>query len=188
MEHVVNGFFQQIQPGETYIILAILAVFEGPLTTLTGAAFASTGALNPALVFLSVAGGNLTGDSFWHLLGRFGKTSWITSYGSRFGIQSDQLKQLEKRAVRYTFKTLFVTKATSTLIIPALIASGLVRTPWRRWFLPVLAGEFLWTGSLVLIGYLAAKAIPQVMQGIQVLPFLVISSIVVIWLVRRFWK
>lgn len=195
METFVNNFLQQVQTGQftelsgqIYLILAVLAVFEGPLTTLTGAAFASTGVLNPALVFLSVAGGNLTGDSFWHLLGRFGKTSWITGLGSRFGIQSDQLERLEMRAVRHTFKALFITKATSTLIIPALITSGLTRTPWRRWFPPVLAGEILWSGSLVLVGYLAAKAIPQIMQGIQVLPILAVVCILVVWIVRRIWK
>lgn len=195
METFVNSFLQQIQTGQftelsgqVYLIIVILAIFEGPLTTLTGAAFATTGALNPTLVFLSIVGGNLTGDSFWHLLGRFGKISWITGFGSRFGIHSDHLEKLKKRAVRLTFKTLFVTKATSTFIIPALITSGLTRTPWRRWFPPILAGEILWSGSLVLVGYLAAKAIPQVIQGIQVLPILAILSIVVVWAVRRFWK
>jgi len=181
METFVNSFLQQIQtgqfgelPGQIYLILAILAIFEGPLTTLTGAAIASTGALNPALVFLSVASGNLTGDSFWHLLGRFGKTSWFATYGDRLGMNTDQFDRLEKKIVSHTSKALLITKATSTLIIPTLITSGLTRTPWRRWFLPVLAGEILWSGSLVLVGYLVAKAIPQIMQGIQVLPILAI--------------
>lgn len=195
METFVSSFLQQIQtgqftelPGQIYLILAILAIVEGPLTTLTGAAFASTGALNPTLVFLSVAGGNLTGDSFWYLLGRFGKTSWFATYGDRIGIHSKQFDKLEKKIVKHSSKALLITKATSTFIIPTLITSGLTRTPWRRWFPPVLAGEILWSGSLVLAGYLTAKTIPQIVHRIQVLPILVISSIVIVWAVRRFWK
>lgn len=195
MENLVGGFLQQMQTGQLnalpmsiYFLLSVLAIFEGPLTTLTGAVVASTGALNPALVFLSVAGGNLTGDSFWHLLGRFGKTNWIMSCGSWLGIRSEQLEQLENKAVRNTFKALFITKATSTLIIPALITSGLTRTPWRRWFPSILAGEILWSGSLVLIGFLAAKTVPQVIKGIQFLPILAILCIVVVWAGGRFRK
>lgn len=194
MEIFINGFLQQIQSGQftelplqVYFLLAILAVFEGPLTTLTGAAIASTGALNPILVFLSVAGGNLTGDSFWHLLGRFGKASWITAYGRRVGMNSNQLEWLERNVIKHTSKVLLITKATSTLIIPALITSGLTRTPWRRWFPPVLAGEIVWSGSLVLIGYLAAMAIPQVVQGIQILPTIAFLAIVGI-LAFRFYR
>lgn len=186
MENFVSSFLQQIQtgqfhelPAQIYLMLAVLAIFEGPLTTLTGAAIASTGALDPGLVFLSVAGGNLTGDSFWHLLGRFGKCNWITRFGSLIGINLDQFERLEKKAIKHTPKTLFVTKTTSTMIIPALITSGLTRTPWRRWFPPVLAGEVLWSGSLVLVGYLAAKSIPQVLLGIQLLPIIAISGIIV---------
>ncbi len=92
---------------------------------------------------------------------------------------SDKLDRLEKNAIKYTSKTLFVTKSTSTLIIPALITSGLTRTPWRRWFPPVLAGEVLWSGSLVSVGYLAAKTIPQVLLGIQLLPIIAISGMMV---------
>lgn len=193
MENFVIRFLGQLQTGQfhdlpahIYWMLAILAVFEGPLTTLTGAAIASTGALNPALVFLSVASGNLTGDSFWHLLGRFGKVGWLIRFGCFIGVYPDQLERLQTNAKKHTPKALFITKTTSTLIIPTLITSGLTRTPWRRWFPPVLAGEILWSGSLVLTGYLAAKAVPQVLLGIQLLPIIAILGIMVFLAYRIF--
>lgn len=194
MENFIANFLEQLQtgqfhnlPAQIYLMLAILAIFEGPITTLTGAAIASTGALNPALVFISVAGGNLTGDSVWHLLGRLGKINWINRFGSLVGVTPEQLEQLEENAKKHTPKALFVTKTTSTLIIPTLITSGLTRTPWRRWFPPVLAGEIVWSGSLVLAGYLTAKTIPRVLLGIQILPIIAVLGMTV-FIVYRVYR
>ena len=47
-----------------------------------------------------------------------------------------------------------------------LIAAGLVRAPWRKWFLPVFAGEMLWTGGLVLGGYYATAYLSQIERGV----------------------
>jgi hypothetical protein len=52
-------------------------------------------------------------------------------------------------------------------MIPALIAAGLVKAPWKRWFPAIFSGEMLWTGSLILIGYYATEAIKRVEMGVE---------------------
>ena len=51
--------------------------------------------------------------------------------------------------------------------IPALIAAGLLRIRWRRWFPALVAAEVLWTGSLVLIGYYATEAMKRVERNLE---------------------
>ncbi|NMB89240.1 MAG: hypothetical protein GYA17_12845, partial [Chloroflexi bacterium] len=96
----LNSFWTQLQSGQfpelglwTYALIALLAIFEGPVVTLVSAAAASTGALDPLLVFVSAASGNLTGDSCWHCLGRFGKPEWIL----RLGVRAHQLEHFKDK-------------------------------------------------------------------------------------------
>ena len=136
-----------------YIIFAVLVAVEGPFATLAGALAASTGYLNPIMVFISAGLGNLTADIFWYLLGYFGKIERLYPYLSRLGIKEDYLAGLQKDIYTHVHKVLFVAKLTLGFVVPTLIAAGLARVPIKRWFGILLAAECMWTGGLVLIGY-----------------------------------
>jgi membrane protein DedA with SNARE-associated domain len=139
--------------GWAYILLAILVAVEGPVITLAGAVAASTGYLNPIMVFVSAGIGNLFADILWYSLGYLGKTDWLSRYGSKLGINESSLAKLQMDVHTHIRKILFVAKLTLGLVIPTLIAAGLARVPMKRWFGVLFAGECLWTGSLVVIGY-----------------------------------
>lgn len=151
----------------TYILLAALVAIEGPVATLLGAAAASAGLMRPIFVFAAAAIGNLTADTLWYSLGYLGKTDWLLRFGRRLGIRPDLLEHLKHNMIAHATKVLFLAKLTLSFVIPALIAAGLLRVPWRRWFPTLIAAETLWTGSLVLIGYYTTEAIKRVEQGIE---------------------
>jgi membrane protein DedA with SNARE-associated domain len=144
---------QQLWGGWAYLLLALLVAIEGPITTLAAAVAASTGLLNPVLVFIFASLGNLTADTLWYGLGYMGKTEWILHYGSWLGIKESFLTRLQKDIHAHIHKVLFVAKLTLGFVIPTLIAAGLARVPFKRWFGVLFAGECLWTGGLVLVGY-----------------------------------
>jgi len=137
----------------TYILLALLVAVEGPLTTLAGAVAASTGLLNPVMVFISASIGNLTADTLWYSVGYLGKTEWFVRYGRWFGIEEKLVHRLQKDIQNHIHKVLFVAKLTLGLVVPALIAAGLARVPIKRWFGVLFTAECIWTGGLVLVGY-----------------------------------
>lgn len=139
--------------GWAYILLALLVAVEGPLATLAAAVTASTGFLNPILVFISASLGNLIADTLWYTLGYFGKIEWMLHYVGKFSIKENSLIRLQKDIHTHINKVLFIAKLTLGLVIPTLIAAGLARVPIKRWFATLAAAEFLWTGGLVLIGY-----------------------------------
>jgi membrane protein DedA with SNARE-associated domain len=171
----------------SYFILAILVAIEGPVATLLGAAAASTGLMRPGLVFIAAAAGNLTADSLWYTLGYVGRIEWLLRVGQKLGVRREYLERLQAGMHRHATRILFIAKLTVSLVIPSLIAAGLVRAPWKRWFPAIFAGEMIWTGSLVLIGFYTTEAIKRIEQGVGYV--ILVSSLVFIffflWLAHR---
>ncbi len=174
----------------SYVILAFLVAVEGPIATLLGAAAASLGLLHPGIVFLAASVGNLTSDTLWYYLGYIGKIEWIKRFGRRLGVSDQKLEVLESTLHDHAPIILFISKLTVSPMIPALIATGLIRYPWRRWFPFVFAGEMIWTGSLVIIGFYGLIAIKKVQLGIEhaILFGSIIFIISVFLLGRRFLR
>jgi membrane protein DedA with SNARE-associated domain len=167
----------------SYLVLALLVAIEGPIATLLGAAAASLGYLNPAVVFFAAAAGNLTSDTLWYI----GKIEWVNRFGQRLGVSVQKLVDLEDMLHKHAPKVLFFSKLTVSPMIPALITTGLIKYPWRRWFPAVFAGEMIWTGSLVLIGYFGVQAIKKVELGLEhaILAVSVVFIIFIVWFGRR---
>lgn len=137
----------------SYLLLMILVAVEGPIATLLGAVAASTGFLNPVLVFVSASLGNLTADILWYSLGYMGKSNWWMKLSGRFGVKENVMTRLQEDIHDHIHKVLFIAKLTMGLVIPTLVAAGLARVPFKRWFGVLFGAECIWTGGLVLAGY-----------------------------------
>jgi membrane protein DedA with SNARE-associated domain len=189
-----EGFWHSLQSGQVpnlgiwnYVLLAVFVFIEGPIATLLGAAAASAGVMKIDLVFVAASTGNLSADSAWYLLGYTGRVEWLLRHGRWLGIRRHHLERLRRLMNRHAPKILLAAKLTSALIIPSLIAAGMARVPWRRWFPPVLAGEVIWTGSLVLIGYYATQLVGKVARDVRYLAGIgiVVFLAVLVWFIRR---
>lgn len=183
-------FSDSIQPlgSLAYILFALLVAIEGPLTTLGGALAASAGYLNPILVFISASLGNLTADTLWYSLGYMGKTEWLVKYGGWLGIKESFITRMQTDIHEHIHKILFIAKLTLGLVIPTLIAAGLARVPFKRWFGVLFTAECIWTGSLVIIGYYFGYMIQRIETNLRWLSLAgaVISIVfVVIYLSRH---
>jgi membrane-associated protein len=159
----VQHFWADLQNGQvlelgywTYIVLALCNMVQGPLVTLLGAAAASAGLLRPSLVFIASIAGHLAADIVWYSLGHAGKIEWFSRLLPRY---RKHMGKLERAMHRNARKILLMAKFSTGLAVPALIAAGLTRIRWRRWFPIVLVGEVLWTGILMFAGYYATEAI-----------------------------
>lgn len=171
----------------SYALLLVMVALEGPLATMFGAVAAATGWLNPLLVFLAATAGNLIADVFWYLLGFFGKTEWLVRYGSRLRLSQEHVARLEKDMHTNAPRLLLLTKLTSSMAIPTLVAAGLARVEWRRWFTVVFLAECARTGVFVLLGYNFGAAIYKLEAGLQLfwLVGAVLLGLLVSW---YFWR
>ena len=186
---IIESFWTALKSGQlpqlgfwNYIFLALLVAIEGPIATLLGAAAASAGMMKPLPVFVAASFGNLIADSLWYLMGRAGKIGWLVRWGGWSGIRPHHLERLQQAMHDHAIKVLLFAKLTVSLVIPSLIAAGLARVPWRKWFPPIFIGEMLWTGTLVVAGYFTTEAIKKVEQGIEYI-ILAASTILVLFLI-----
>jgi len=200
MPHLTTLFqslLQALRSGElpelgiwSYIVLFLLVAIQGPVGTLEGAVAASTGLMKPGWVFVAAMAGSLVDDTLLYSLGYFGKMDWVLRFGKSRGIQVDTLERLQKAMHDKATRILFIAILTMGMIIPALIAAGLVKAPWKRWFPPILLGELIWTGLMLLIGFYATEAVFRVERGIDyaALGGAVIFVVFLIVAGRRFLK
>ena len=165
-----------------YLLLVLLVAVEGPVATLLGAAAASAGFMRPLPVFLAAAVGNLTADTLWYTIGYLGRIYWLFHFGRRLGISQDMLQKLEAGMLKNTAKFLFLAKLSVSLVIPSLIAAGLVKAPWRRWFPAVFAAEIFWTGSLLVTGFYTTEAVKQLERMIEYFALIGIILFIILFL------
>jgi membrane protein DedA with SNARE-associated domain len=191
---LLNFFNSALRNGQfpewgawSYFLLGVLVAVEGPIATLLGAAAASTGVMRPELVFLSASAGNLAADSLWYGFGYLGKIEWLLKFGQRVGVSRENLGRLQSAMHKHAARILFFAKLSMSLMIPSLIAAGLIKVPWRRWFPALFGGEVIWTGALVLIGYYTTTAIQRVEQGMEYLIIVASAAFIIfmLWAGRR---
>lgn len=183
---LLNGQVLNLGWG-SYLLLALLIVVEGPVATLLGAAAASVGFMRLHLVFAAAVVGNVTADVLWYLLGYAGKVEWLLRYGRRLGLRRTDLERVQRDMQHHSPKVLLIAKLTNVLVVPTLVATGLARVGWRRWFPVTVIGTLITSGALTIIGYYTTEAAKQMRHGLQYLAFAspVIFVLVTLWLISR---
>lgn len=191
MPEFLQGFWNALVGAQgwnwgvwAYGVLALLVLIEGPIATLLGAAASSAGYMNPVAVFAAASVGNLTADLLWYGLGYLGKTEWILRYGRWLNLRQTHIDRFRHDIHKHVRKVLLLAKLTASMAVPALIATGLAKVPWRRWFGVVFAAEMLWTGTLVVAGYHFTRYLTQLEAGLQIVA--VASLLVLMALVGRY--
>jgi len=133
----------------SYLILALLVAVEGQLQLCSGPPLPRR-CNAPVLVFFAASAGNLTADTLWYSIGHAGKLEWFLRFGRRLGISHGAIRTPAEPHAQTCNQDFVFAKLSMSLMIPSLIAAGLVKAPWRRWFPAVFGGEVIWTGSLVI--------------------------------------
>lgn len=192
----LQQFWINLQHGQlpqlghwTYIVLAVLIVWQGPVATILGGAAASAGLLKPQFVFLAGITGNLTADILWYTVGRRSHFERVFTF-LRLKKYTAYLNVVKEGMNRHAQKLLLLSKLSFGLAVPTLVAAGMSGLSWRKWFPIVFLGETIWTGTLVVIGYFATEAIKQVEYGIQLFLILMSAALIIllIWYISRVAK
>ncbi len=174
-----------------YVAITLLVMVEGPISILLAAGASSAGFLNPLPVFIAATVGNLTADALWYGLGYMGKIDWLIRRRGWFGVDAEKIDLFRKIIQRQAVKLLIFAKLTNGLIVPVLIATGLARVPWRRWFPIIFVTNLLTSLVMVGLGYYMASSLMKVQEGIRyaafafTLLFILIASIYVRNLLSR---
>lgn len=168
----------------SYLLLALLVATEGPLSTLIGASAAAAGYLDWRLVLAATIAGNIVGDCVWYTAGYLGKMQWLYEHGRWFGMRPHHVARLEREMRAHARKLIIFAKIAYGLIVPTLVAAGMARVPWRRWFPMVFLVETLWSILLVWIGFHTTAFIQDFEQTIHAIGVGVIVAAAIFLLMR----
>ena len=167
MHSILNPLLNPFLGFWAYLLLALSVMVEGPVATLAGSVAAAGGYMKPPLVFLFAASGNLLSDILWYTLGYLGKREWLHRYGKYFGLREEMVNQLLADIETHAAKLLFIAKLTMGFTIPTLVSAGLAKVPVRRWLHYLVAGEIIWTGSLVFLGLTFGRYVGRLERGVE---------------------
>lgn len=171
-----------------YLLIFLGSAIEGPGVTLTAAALAGAGFLDPLLVLLCAGAGNLTGDLCWYLLGYFGRFETLVHRFPQFARLAPQIDQMKAEMSQRAPRLLLTAKlALGVASIPTLVAAGIARVAWQRVVPVQVLGEVIWSGALVLFGIFGGQYVAHLQKDLQIAVLVshVIFILLLSWLIRR---
>lgn len=170
-----------------YLAIFPVAVFEGPIITITAGFLSSIGQLNFWLAFLVVVMGDLVGDTVYYSIGRFGREKFMLKYGKYFGLNETRVVLVERHFQTHPWKTFLFGKAahgTGSLILAAAGLSGLPYLKFLGYNIPTtLIKSFV----LMLIGYYFGYAHYHIDKYFRYSSFILLGGIILaaIYFLRR---
>lgn len=138
-------------------ILFPIMIVEGPIITIIAAFLASLGVLNIFLVYALAYIGNVIGDVAYYSIGRYGRETFIKRYGKYLGLHEENILHIENHYKKHYLRTILIAKATEAPIIPTLIAAGIAKTDFRKFFPLIAVIEIFKVLIFVVIGFYFGK-------------------------------
>jgi hypothetical protein len=117
-----------------------------------------------------------------------GKMRWLYDHGRWLGLRPHHVARLEREMRVHATKLIIFAKIAYGLIVPTLVAAGMARVPWRKWFPVVFVVETLWSILLVWVGYHTAAFIQAFEQTLHAIGVAVVVAVAVLVLLRMLRK
>lgn len=138
-----------------YVALVPAIILFGPLAALLGGVFARFDFFEFPIVYGVLIAGALVGDLMWYYAGYHWGESFADKFGRHVGITRAHVEKAKSLFHKHHSPIIFFTKITNAfgLMIPVLFTAGLAKIALWRYVLLNVAGEAIWTGVLLCIGY-----------------------------------
>jgi len=149
-----------------YMLVGFFMMIQGRATAIFGGIAAAAGYFPLIPILLVALTARTVVDLFWYNLGSSGQ---IDRFGSRFGSYETITAQVNEQMIDKPRRVILIAKLTNGLSLPAIIAAGNAKIPYRRWLPASFAGELLWTVPLLLVGYFASGALTEIEGGMSYL-------------------
>lgn len=165
-----------------YFILAPAAMFLGPLISLLAGVLLRLEVISIVPTVLALAAGELTADIVWYVLGRQYGELFVHRFGRYVGITTNAVTSAKDFFKKHNDVIIFTSKITAGggFGIPIMFTAGLSRIPFHRYMMLNIAGQFLWTASLLSIGYFLGHiylAVSNVLEKISLFALVVLILI-----------
>jgi len=163
-------------PGETILLLASFLAYSQRELQLSG------------IILVATLAATL-GDNLGYALGHYGGRPLLRRYQSLFHIQDSVLLRGEDLFARYGAATVFVARFVFGMRIITGPLAGVLRMPWKKFFLFNFLGATLWVSVISTAGYFFGRhwnRLERVIKRFDI-AFVIVAVLVVLvlWLRNR---
>jgi len=169
-----------------YLILFPISFIEGPAATIIAGFASSIGIMNLAIALVIVIVADLASDCLYYAIGRFGREKFVGKWGRFIGIDAKKAMNLEDNFSHHIGKSLWIGKATLVIGVAFLVAAGLVRYPFKKFFTINLIATFIKSLLFILIGFyfgytfdLVKRDLNYLMAGSTIIALALISLLII---------
>lgn len=174
--------------SQSYLLIFILMIFEGPIVTVAASFAASLGLLDIYIIFLLSLLGNQVPDIFFYFIGRHSRGPRIERWLSKLGINKSKIKKLENGYKKHAGKTLTFIKLIPPLPVPGLILAGFTRVPIKKFLFISLLFNLVSTIVATLAGYYIGIAAGSIFKYFKIGEYALILIIPLVILLYLLFK
>jgi len=164
-----------------YRLILPISIVEGPILTIICGFLMRLGYFHFWPLYLIVIFGDLIGDMFWYIVGRYGVSKAMPRYGRFVGLDKATAAKIAEKFRRNQNKTLLISKMTSGFGFAAvtLTTAGTVKVPLKNFVVMNVIGGAYWSGILIVVGYLVGHLYDRIDAGFRTATLVVVSLIII---------
>jgi membrane protein DedA with SNARE-associated domain len=147
---------------------------EGPIIAVIAGFLCTNKFLNPFIVFPIIVIGDIIGDSFCYMLGRFGVPGFLKSIIKRFGLTPVNMQVIRSYFDTNPTKTISLSKITLGIGFAGIYLAGNAKIPYRKFIRVCLLTSALQYIVYLSIGLLFGSAYKQISHYIDFFTALII--------------
>lgn len=147
-----------------YALIIILACAEGPVLSMILGVLIKLDYFPLLPVYAALMAGDLLGDVVWYYVGRRFGHRFIRRFGKYVSIAEEDITKVTNMFHKYKYRILFISKISNgfSFALAILMTAGMAKVPFWKYFGVNLAGQFIWTGLLIGVGYFFGSLYMQV--------------------------
>ncbi|EKE19930.1 MAG: hypothetical protein ACD_8C00083G0003 [uncultured bacterium] len=165
-----------------------LMIIEGPVVTIVAAMLASLGAFSWPVVLLFSILGDIIGDVLLYGAGYKWGMGFVHGFGKYMGITEALVLRMEKYFEKHGGKTIFAVKSTTGLCWATFAAAGIVKMDFKKFVKFSIMGGFVWSGSLVAMGYFYGYLWKEMKQYISWVGWIIAGVTIVTYIGINLYK
>lgn len=173
----------------SYVIIFLIMLVEGPIITALASYAASLGYFNIWVILLMSIFGNFIPDILFYSMGRFSRTKKIEFFLETYFLNGEgQVKKLENNLHAHFGKTFFIVKLCPMLPIPGLLLSGFIKIKFFRFLVYDLIFNLFYSIVFTLLGYSFGFAIDKFLKYFKIGQYSILGMLVLLIVVYIFIK
>jgi membrane protein DedA with SNARE-associated domain len=187
----LSGLLSFIQ-SNGYFIIFILLLIEGPTVTYVASFAAALGYFNVWIIFLLSFLGSLIPSIIIYRIGVILRGKTVEKFVGYLGLHKKRRIWLEKKLKRHFVKTYVTAKVMPILPVSAVLITGFMRVPFKKFFWVNFAVDFSYSLIFVVLGFYSGVVVNSSLKYFKLteflLPVIVVLTIAIYFVINSIYK